>query len=778
MNSFHSIIFTAFFFASIALHSADAPKPLSPTDAHNTFSVPPDLQLDQILAEPEITQPVFINFDERGRLWVVEYRQYPRPAGLNVVSKDSVWRASYDKIPAPPPNGVRGKDRITIHEDTHGNGVYDKHTVFVDGLNIATAVERGRGGVWVVNPPYLLFYPDKNNDDVPDGPPEVHLEGFGLEDTHSVVNSLRWGPDGWLYAAQGSTVSGHVKRFGAPDRDAVNSLGQLIWRYQPETHRYEIFAEGGGNTFGVELDAKGRIFSGHNGGDTRGFHYVQGGYSQKGFDKHGPLSNPYAFGYFPMMPHHKVARFSHTFLTYEGGAFPSPYNGKLFAVDPLHGAIFETEITPDGSTFRTKDIAEAVTSTDKMFRPVDIKLGPDGAIYIADWYDAQIAHFRAADGAYDDSNGRVYRLQTKGAEHSNPIDLSKKSSAELVELLRSENRWTRQTALRLLGDRRDASIIPTLAAMLEFESSQSALEALWAIYQNGGLTEARALKALDHSDPFVRLWTARLLCDERSVSRPIAAALIDRAQRETNVEARNQLACSARRLPTNDALAIVHNLLAHSEDAKDPQIPLLLWWVIEAQCKDQREAVFAFFSDKALWNLPLVREHILERLVRRFASGGTYDEFVLCARLFALSPDADATKRLMSGFEKAFEGRTIPPLPAELMTALADVGGNSSLLDLRMNKPGAVERGIQSIQDSKTPRAMRLALIQTFGEINAPDCVHALLSIATATSKDLAPAKAALTALQQYTDPIIPDTLLSNYSKLDSSVRPVVQLVL
>src|SRR4029077_18692529 len=119
---------------------------------------------------------------------------------------------------------------ISIHEDTHVTGVYDKHTVFLDGLNIATAVERGRGGVWVLNPPYLLFYPDKNDDDVPDGLPEVHLTGFGMEDTHSVVNSLRWGPDGWLYAAQGSTVTGRVKRLGADEKEAVNSLGQLIWR--------------------------------------------------------------------------------------------------------------------------------------------------------------------------------------------------------------------------------------------------------------------------------------------------------------------------------------------------------------------------------------------------------------------------------------------------------------------------------------------------------------------------------------------------------------------
>ena len=102
-------------------------------------------------------------------------------------------------------------------------------------------------------------------------------------------------------------------------------MGQLVWRYHPESRRYEIFAEGGGNAFGLEFDAKGRVYSGYNGGDTRGFHYVQGGYYQKGFSKHGSLSNPYAFGYFAAMKHHSVPRFTHTFLLYEGEALPAPY---------------------------------------------------------------------------------------------------------------------------------------------------------------------------------------------------------------------------------------------------------------------------------------------------------------------------------------------------------------------------------------------------------------------------------------------------------------------
>src|SRR4029079_12470738 len=149
--------------------------------------------------EPAVEQPLFMTFDRRGRLWVVQYRQYPFPAGLKVVEYDQYLRARLDKVPAPPPLGDKGADKITVFEDTDGDGKYDKHKDVITGLNICSSLAVGHGGIWVLNPPYLLFYPDADGDDVPDSDPEVRLSGFGLEDTHSVANSLRFGPDGWLY---------------------------------------------------------------------------------------------------------------------------------------------------------------------------------------------------------------------------------------------------------------------------------------------------------------------------------------------------------------------------------------------------------------------------------------------------------------------------------------------------------------------------------------------------------------------------------------------------
>src|SRR6185312_425254 len=258
----------------------------------------------------------------------------------------------------------------------------------------------------------------------------------------------------------------------------IHFLGQLIWRYEPTSKRFEIFAEGGGNAFGLEMDAKGRAFSGHNGGNTRGFHYVQGGYSQKGFEKHGPLSNPYAFGYFPAMRHPQVPRFTHTFIIYDDHALPQSYFGKLFGVAPLLSHVVVSEVQPDGSTFKTRDVGYAITSGDPWFRPVDIKAGPDGALYVADWYDGQVNHFRNHEGQIDRSNGRVYRIRAEGAKPALAVDLGKKSTAELIGILSTGNTWARQTALRLLGDRKDLSIAVTLRTLVRDSPGQAALEAL------------------------------------------------------------------------------------------------------------------------------------------------------------------------------------------------------------------------------------------------------------------------------------------------------------
>ncbi|MDB6039653.1 MAG: hypothetical protein JWM99_3494 [Verrucomicrobiales bacterium] len=757
-------------------------SPQTSAESVKHFKVTEDLDWEQLLAEPTIAQPVFLNFDPRGRMWVVEYRQYPSPAGLKMVSHDSVWRSVYDKVPPPPPHHFPGKDKITIHEDTDGDGTFDKHTTFVDGLNIVTAVERGRGGVWVLNPPYLLFYRDANQDDIPDGDPEVRLSGFGLEDTHSVVNSLRWGPDGWLYGAQGSTVTANIIVHAA-DGSVLNSKpifsqGQNIWRYHPEKRLYEVFAEGGGNAFGCEIDSQGRIFSGHNGGDTRGFYYVQGGYLQKGFEKHGPLSNPYAFGFFPPMPHPSVPRFTHNFLIYDSGALPEQYAGKLFGAEPLQGRIVESEITPDQSSFRTRDISWPVTSDDRWFRPVDIKLGPDGAIYVCDWYDQQVNHFRNHEGRMDASNGRIYRLKAKGGAPIRNADLTAYSSDALVSALTNQNRWIRQTALRLLADRRDSSVVPKLEENLVNARGQLALESLWALNLTTGLSESATLKLLDHPDPFVRSWTTRLLCDDKKVATTVAAKLVQVARNEPDLEVRNQLAASARRLPAEQCLAIVGQLLTHDVDAHDNRMPLMLWWAIESKCETNRDEVVRFFQDPSLWKRPLVEQHLLDRVMRRFAQAGTRKDLVTCAQLFELSQSPEETRRLMAGFEAGFQGRSMAGLPDELLVAMSRHGSASLALRVRQGDATALTKALRVIRDETSPKSERIELLGVLANIKSPTAVYPLVCCFRGAFHDNEIRKAAMAALQLYDDPIIADAVIDLYARLSPDALSSAQVLL
>ncbi len=754
----------------------DDKGPLNLADSLAQLTTPSDVAVKLAVGEPDVRQPLSMKWDAKGRLWVVQYLQYPDPAGLRMISRDKYLRTVYDRIPPAPPNHFKGRDKITIHEDTDGDGVYDHHKTFVDGLNLATSIALGRGGVWVLNPPYLLFYPDRNQDDVPDGDPEVRLEGFGLEDSHSIANSIRWGPDGWLYAAQGSTVSGRIKQPGTDAAPHV-SMGQLIWRYHPQTRRYEVFAEGGGNTFGVEIDEKGRTYSGHNGGDTRGFHYVQGGYYRKGFGKHGQLSNPFTFGYLPWISHHKVPRFTHTFVIYEADGLPARLRGKLFGVGPLQGHVVQSQVARDGSTFATKDEGCLLESKDKWFRPVDIQIGPDGSLYVADFYEQRIDHASHYQGRIHRDSGRIYRLRSRNANSVGKVDLATRSTPELLNALSHDNRWYRQTALRLIADRQDRSIVPLLESRLETAPDEFTLEQLWALNLTTGLSENVALSALDHADPFVRVWTIRLLCDERTVSDLIAARLAGLARTDPDVEVRSQLACSARRLSAHQGLAIIRNLLQRSEDLEDPHLPLLLWWAIEDKVSGNHDVIAEMFQDRQLWKSEMVRQHIQSRLMRRYAQDGRRTALMVCATLLRLAPTQEDATRLLAGFDEAFKGRSMAEIPDELAAAIIDAGGGSLTLRMRRGEARAIKQAMAYVANDKMKSEDRIEAIRVFGELRHRPVIPRLMQLLTSSQNDNV-LKAAVQALQSFPDPDIGKGVIERYANVGASIQPAVQNLL
>jgi putative membrane-bound dehydrogenase-like protein len=742
----------------------DNSLPTEAVEAVKRFRTAEGFEMQLLASEPTVRQPLDLTWDTRGRLWVVQYLQYPFPSGLKVVKYDQYLRAVFDKVPPPPPHHFPGADKITVLEDADGDGRFDKAKDVITGLNIVSSVLVGRGGLWVLNPPYLLFYHDANGDDEPDGDPEVHLSGFGLEDTHSVANSLEWGPDGWIYGANGSTTTGTINSAVTKN---VHFKGQMIWRYHPVTKVFEIFAEGGGNTFSLEIDAGGREFSGTNGGGTRGMHYVQGGYAEKNWGKHGPLTNPYAFGFYRHMRHEGYPeRFSQTFAIYEGGAFPPEYNGMVISADALHNRVLASRLVRDTSTYRTVDLRPPlVETTDRWFRPVDLEIGPDGAVTMCDWYDSRLTHVDPRDNWHKES-GRIYRLQVKGSRPLPPFDLAKLSSDELIALLSHRNKWQRMQAVRLLGERHDAALVPRLRELSLDDANGHALEALWALNLCGGFDDSVALQAMAHRNASVRRWAVRLVGDAKQAAPGVAARLAELAETEPEIEVRSQLASSARRLPAASGLPVVRALLARSEDDDDLHIPLLLWWAIEAKAELDRGAVLALFQEPSFWSLPIVERSIVERLMERYAMAGGPENLETCARLLAMAPGAHATTRLMVGLLEAFRGREITGLPPKLAEALdryqQGLGKSDLALGLRRGDASAIAQALKIVADEKADRPTRLAYIEILGQIHQSKAVPALTRLLS-SSPSHAIKRVALEALMNYDDPAIGKAVLRQY---------------
>jgi putative heme-binding domain-containing protein len=752
----------------------DDTPPTPAVEAVKKFKLRSDVAIDLMASEPVVEQPLYASWDSKGRMWVTMYRQYQFPAGLKIVSYDQHLRAKFDKVPLPPPRGEKGADKITVFEDTDGDGFFDKHEDVITGLNIASAALHGMGRIWVLNPPYLMSYPDADFDAKPDGDPEVELSGFGLEDTHSVATSLQWGMDGWLYGANGSTTTGNVSSANTKN---VKWEGQCIWRYHPKKKTFEIYAEGGGNTFSLDFDSKGRLFSGTNGA-TRGMHYEQGSYGIKGWGKHGPLTNPYAFGWFEHMKHEgDNKRFPQAFTIYEGGLLGSAYEGKIIAPNALHNLVYVSERLPDGSTFRTKDEEQLITTPDRWFRPVWAGVGPDGGFYMADWYDTRLSHVSPVDD-WHKTSGRIYRVRpASGAPKLKPFDLSKASGEELLGYLSHTNEWFRKQAVLEIGWRGMKELVPKFFEFILSNNSDSkSLEYLWAwdgLIQNGSTSvpvEPAVYQSLKHKDPYVRRWAVKMI-GEGLIS-DISESLFDLVRKEAHLEVRAQMLASAKKLSAKDGLPLLW--VANNDDAmKDEHLLLLAWWALESKAEKERDAVFSFLKDfkfsmkvkkqTGFAESKLFRDHLAEKLAKRYALAGGEENFNSCAELLSLSADEGVRAPIIRGIASAFEGAEMPKLPESLTKALneymAKQSGGYLTLALRSGNADALKNALKLLADTKATNTARIAIAKTLAELGKQEAVMPMVAILKSSA---APSlkRGMLQAAAKFDDKRIPEALL------------------
>jgi putative membrane-bound dehydrogenase-like protein len=767
----------------------------SPEEAVAGMKLPAGFSIRCVAHEPMIRQPVSICFDARGRLWVLQYLQYPNYAGLKPVKQDQYLRTIWDKVPEPPPRGPKGADKITILYDPDEHGVFRKAKDFVTGLNIASGFCLGHGGVYVAQPPYLLFYPDRNGDDVPDGDPEVLLEGFGMDDTHSLANHLKWGPDGWLYGAAGSTSTSRIRNPHHP-KDPIVEFQQGIWRFHPITKKFELFSEGGGNTYGLDFDRHGQLIAGTNWGGYAMLHQFPGAYYIKGFAKHGPLHNPHTYGYFDHVPY-KNFKGGHVTcggILYDADLYPEPLRHQYVACNLLSNAIYWHKLEAVGASFRAEHGGELVETDDVWFRPVDLCLGPDGCVYIADWYDRRAAHLDPIDN-WHKSSGRLYRIEYQSGPRYPQVDLTKKSSAELIAFLRHPNKWYRTTARQLLAERKDPSTYAVLQRQLLQERDWPALEALWTLYVSGGWSTDVVRAGVAHPDEHVRAWTIRLTTDQGGSLPPgILAGLGN--DRSPIVLA--QLACSARRMEPTDALVTLRQLQRNPVAARDPHLPLLIWWAIEEHVSRQvrlageekgvppgtgangamlrewvdREAA----SDAAVERL---RQDLLEKMARRLTATDVPPRWL--GSLWSSYPPPV----LLRGMAQGLEGRSLPAVPEPLRQPLEQYRQhqpNDLLVHVvlaRMNDAAAREKLRQIVGERTAAESQRLTAITVLRQIRDPQARELFQAQLLVQQNSPAVRSALLAALEAYDDPSVADFVLQQYAHFSPALqKQAIQLLL
>lgn len=630
---------------------------LTGTEAAAQMNVPEGFNVQLAAGEPDVHQPVAMAFDNRGRLWVAEAYTYPIPA------KEG-----------------EGLDKIVILEDENQDGVFDSRKVFAENLNLVSGLEIGHGGVWIGAAPYFMFIPDADGNDVPDAEPQILLDGFGFQDTHETLNTFNWGPDGWLYGCQGVFTHSKVGKPGSTDAQRT-PMNAAIWRYHPVNHTFEIFAEGTSNPWGVDFNDQGQAFATacvipHL------FHVIQGGRYQRQAGQH---FNPYTYDDIKTVADHlhyagnirdhawwgdeppiqndtSDAGGGHAHcgaMIYLGDNWPQRYRNRLF-MNNIHGnRVNSDRPVRQGSGYVGKHGDDLLLANDRWFRGINLRYGPDGSVYLIDWYDKNACH-RNNPEIWDRTNGRVYNISF-GQPKRVQVNLTELSDAELAAMAWETNDWyvrmaRKELAYRAADNRLDKSVVAKeVSKLLSADDDTRVLRGMWLGHVTGVLTAEQRMSALNHASPYVASWSIQLSAEGGEVSDAFLAKMVDLSgQANQDPIVRLYLASAAGRLPMNQRWDLVQNLSQHEGDADDHNLPLLIWYATEPLVpQDTSQALKMAAGSK----IAKVREFILRRAA---ADPASLNQLIASA----MELDTAGQSMVLDQVSAAMKGRVNVEMPA------------------------------------------------------------------------------------------------------------------
>ncbi len=617
---------------------------LSPNDAVKAMTTVDGVKVNLFAGEPMIRQPMAFCWDDRGRLWIAENRDYE--------SRGKGFSNS-------------GDSRIIILEDTDQDGKADKQTVFAEGIAFPAAIAVGFGGLWLGAPPNLLFIPDQNGDDKGElEKTEVRLTGWGIRDRHETLNSFHWGPDGWLYGCQGFATpsrvgkpkqKGRIFRHNDPFpkkiefKDKPVDINGGVWRYHPTKDRFEVVAHGFSNPWGIDYDAKGNLFITacvipHM------FHVVPGGIYHRQGGKH---FNPYVYQDIRTIVDHSHRSAHGGARIYLSDAFPKKHHGRLFMCNLHEHAVLSDILTPKGSGFIASHGDDFVRANNAQWVGFSMELGPDGALYALDWHDADIC----GKEVLNKDTGRIFRITpaSSTAIHwkGRYDDLSKMSDVSLVRMQLRQSSWHARRARVILQHRASSKPIAEEALQLLHKifttkgNSNHRLRAMWALHVTQGLTHEKLDQALNDSDEYIRGWAIQILCEDKSPGERTLKRFASLASNDASAVVRLKLAACLQRLPHPQRWDIARALLTHEEDAGDHNIPKMVWFGIEPLVPEKPALALELASAS---NIPLVSEFISRRATEA-------DAFKELVNALKSSPSRKTLAAMLKGMRDGLVGR-------------------------------------------------------------------------------------------------------------------------